>query len=167
MKLAISRERLREKIASSPDMDFEAGVNTGGLKDFSSLGSAAEGSDNSETVKLKEAFGVFVRQLRRRERLSVAELSEKARIEEVEVRKIEQDPRHVPRPRTIHQLSVVFKVPERSLMKLSGATMTRDKSFQEEAYRFAAKSDGMAKLNSEEQRELNRYIKFLSNHGGE
>lgn len=166
MKLAISRERLREKIASSPDMEFEAGVNTGGLTSISSL-RIAESSDDLESVKLKEAFGFFVRQLRRREQLSVAELSEKARIEEVEVRGIEQDPRYVPRPRTIHQLSVVFKVPERSLMKLSGATKTRDSLFQEEAYRFAAKSDGMVKLSSEEQRELNRYIKFLSDHGGE
>lgn len=99
--------------------------------------------------------------------MTVSDLAAKARIEEKEIRKIEQDHQHVPRPRTIHQLAMVFKLPERALMKLSGATVTRDIQFREEACRFAAKSDGMATLSTEEQRELNRYIKFLSQHGGE
>lgn len=165
MKLAISRERLRQKIAASPDIAVEAGCNTGGILEFHATKNDIPAE--KEVVRLKEAFGVFVRQLRRREQLSVTELSAKARIDEQEVRRIEQDPRHVPRPRTVHQLATVFKLPERALMKLSGATITKDIAFQEEAYRFAAKSDDMAKLSVAEQRELNRYIRFLIEHGGD
>lgn len=55
-----------------------------------------------------------------------------------------------------------MKVPERSLLKLSGAAVTRDEGFAEEAMRFAAKSDDMSKLSREEQRVLNEYVKYLT-----
>jgi hypothetical protein len=77
MKLAISRERLREKIMSSPDVASEAGINTGGLENILAIGPQKEAVSGDEALKLKEAFGVFVRQIRRRERLTVAELSTK------------------------------------------------------------------------------------------
>lgn len=167
MKMMISRDRLREKIMNDPDVDQEAGFPTSAFEAigmFISPISSAANDDN--VVRLKEAFGVFIHQLRRREKISIVDLSVKARVDEDEIRKIENDPHHKPRPRTIHQLAEFFKVPERSLMKLSGATVTLDHMFQEEAFRFAAKSDGMSKLTHSEQKALNEYIRFLADHNG-
>jgi transcriptional regulator with XRE-family HTH domain len=167
MKMMISRDRLREKIINDPDLDQEAGFPTSAFETigmFISPSLAPANDDN--VVKLKEAFGLFVRQLRRREKLSMSELSAKARIDEDEIWKIEHDLNHKPRPRTVHQLASVFNLPERSLMKLSGATITRDEAFQQEAFRFAAKSEDMAKLSHAEQKALNEYIRFLADHNG-
>jgi len=107
------------------------------------------------------AFGVLVRQLRRQRQWSIVELSERARVDVQDLRLIERDPHNKPRPRVVHQLSAVFEMPERALMKLSGATVTRDEAFEEEAKRFAAKSDDLSKLSKEEQQALNDYVKYL------
>jgi transcriptional regulator with XRE-family HTH domain len=119
-------------------------------------------SDAGNAVRLVEAFGVLVRQLRRQKRWTVEELARQARVEAEDLRHIERDPHYRPRPRVVHQLATVFGVPERPLMKLSGATITRDTDFEEEALRFAAKSGDMSKLTHEEQRVLNDYIKYLN-----
>lgn len=165
MKMMISRDRLREKIMSDPDLDQEAGFPTAALETIGMfLSPGLVPANDDAALKLKAAFGVLVRQVRLREKFSVSDLSAKARIDEEEIRKIEHDPYHKPRPRTVHQLAAVFSLPERSMMKLSGATVTRDESFQEEAFRFAAKSDDMAKLSHAEQKALNDYIRFLSDY---
>lgn len=163
MKMMISRDRLREKIIREPTLNTEAGIPTGALNSIEVLlHDDREKAD--DRVKLKEAFGFFVRQMRRREKMTIYELSKQARIEEDEVRQIESDPHYRPKPRTVHQLSIVFSVPERALMKLSGATANIDQEFQEEAYRFAAKSEDMSSLSWSERRALNEYVRYLAEH---
>ncbi len=137
MEMLISQDWLRRKVELDPDMDTDAGPAINVLESIGMFLPADLSSvDQGKVVRLVEAFGVLVRQLRR-------------------------DPHHRPRPRVVHQLATVFGVPERSLMKLSGATITKDHDFEEEAMRFAAKSDDMSKLSREEQRALNDYVKYL------
>ncbi|RYG96074.1 MAG: XRE family transcriptional regulator [Alphaproteobacteria bacterium] len=168
MKMHISRDLLRQKIMADADNEADAGFPTHALEGIGMfLPPELNAANDDDTVRLKEAFGTLVRQLRRREKLTVEGLSIKARVEENELRLIEHDPHHRPRPRTVHQLANVFKLPERAFMKLSGATVTNDTSFYEEAYRFAAKSDDMAKLSLAERKALNDYISFLAKHNGD
>ncbi|WP_457108660.1 helix-turn-helix domain-containing protein [Methylobacterium sp. P5_C11] len=166
MKMMISRDRLREKIMADADLDSEAGCPSHTLAEIGMFLPSELAEDGADRQKLKVAFGVLVRQLRRRDGVTIYELSQRARVDEDEVRKIEHDPSHKPRPRTVHQLAAVFKVPERAMMKLSGATITHDAALQDEAFKFAARSDDMSKLSSAEQKALRDFIKFLAQHGG-
>jgi transcriptional regulator with XRE-family HTH domain len=168
MKMFIDRDLLRRKIMNDPEMEADAGFPVAALEGLGMfLPPELTPANDDETVRLKEAFGVFVRQLRRRDNMSVEDLCQMARVEEAELREIEHNPHHKPRPRTVHQLASIFRVPERAFMKLSGATVTNDNQFHEEASRFAAKSDDMAKLTSAERKALNEYISFLSKHNGD
>lgn len=166
MKMLISRDRLREKILFDEDLDFEAGCPSHTLEDLGMFLPSDLATEAPDQQMLKTAFGVFVKQLRRRDGVTIYELSQRARIDEDEVRKIEHDPHHKPRPRTVHQLATVFKVPERAMMKLSGATITHDSALKDEAFKFAARSDEMSKLSSAEQKALRDFIKFLAQHSG-
>jgi len=163
MEMLISPDWLRHKVESDPDIDTDAGPAIYVLESIGMfLPTELNAIDKGKVVRLVEAFGVLVRQLRRGKQWSIDELAFKARVSADDLRQIERDPHFRPRPRVVHQLATVFGVPERALMKLSGATVTRDQAFEEEAMRFAAKSDDMSKLSREEQRVLNQYVKYLS-----
>jgi transcriptional regulator with XRE-family HTH domain len=164
MEMLISPDWLRRKVESDPDVDTDAGPS---IKLLESIGMflpadliPAE-AEKDKTVRVVEAFGVLVRQLRRQKQWTIEELAKRARVDAEDLRHIERDPHYRPRPRVVHQLSAVYGVPERPLMKLSGATITRDHDFEEKAMRFAAKSDDMSKLSQEEQQALNDYVKYL------
>lgn len=162
MEMLISPDWLRRKIESDPDVDTDAGPSMAVLEAVGMfLPAELVPADQTKVVRLTMAFGVLVRQLRRQRQWSIDELSERARVDAQDLRLIEHDPNNKPRPRVVHQLSGVFGMPERALMKLSGATVTRDEAFEEEAMRFAAKSDDMSKLSKEEQRALSDYVKYL------
>ena len=170
MQTVKSRKWLRDKILSDPDIATDAGVPVAMLEDLRmflspELSSNDEQFDDNVT-RLKQTFGLLIRHLRRRERLTISELVQKATITEEELRLIEHDPRYKPRPRTVHQLAEYFQVSEMKLMKLSGATLTYDEKFQEEAFRYAAKSDDLSTLSQDEQELLNEYIKFLNQGNG-
>ncbi len=160
--MLISQDWLRRKIKSDPELDTDAGPSISVLESIGMfLPADLVPPKEGKVVLLVKAFGVLVRQLRRQKRWTIDELAKLARVDAEDLRQIERDPQHRPRPRVVHQLAAVFAVPERSLMKLSGATITRDVDFEEEAMRFAANSDDMSKLSREEQRALNEYVKYL------
>lgn len=163
MKMLISQDWLRRKVESDPDSDTDAGPAINVLESIGMfLPADLNAAGDEKVVRLVGAFGVLIRQLRRQHQWTIEELAAKARVDAEELRQIERDPHFRPRPRVVHQLSSVFKVPERPLMKLSGATITHDQDFQEEAMRFAAKSDDMSKLSRDEQRALKDYVKYLT-----
>ena len=166
MQIVKSRKWLRDKILSDPDIATDAGVPSAVLEDLgvflsSELVSTDEQTDEN-VIRLKQAFGLLIHQLRRREELMISELAQKASITEDELRLIEHDPHYKPRPRTVHQLAEYFQVSKVKLMKLSGATLTYDQNFQEAAFRYAAKSDDLSALTQDEQKLLNEYVKFLN-----
>lgn len=166
MNLHISRERLRERILKEPDYEVEAGLP---IRDFEVLSifvpNDLAATRNVNVREMSLAFGSLIRLSRRRQRLSVEQLAEKVRIELGELLAIEQEHGYVPRPRTVHQLAMFLKLPEQKLMKLSGATITRDQQLQNEAVRFAAKSNSdLTKLSKQEEELLNDFVKYLSEH---
>jgi len=115
-----------------------------------------------ETVdSLKHAF-VKLLQLKRRERkLSVEELAIKADLDMAELLRIESDEAYIATPFSVHKLAEFFKLPERPLMALAGLLTVKDAQFQQQALRFAARSEPVEKLSREEHRALEEYVKFL------
>lgn len=166
MEMLVTRNWLRRNIEADPDLESDAGAPICVLETVGMFLPDNLRTEASNVVHLKHAFGVFIRQIRRREQWTIEELAARARVEAEDLRNIEQDPHFKPGPRVVHQLSQALNVPLRSLMKLSGTTIARDERFQEEAYRFAAKSDDLSKLTREEQDALTEYIRFLINEGG-
>ena len=167
MKLLVSREWLENKIATDPDIETDAGAALAALEGIGVLvpsnrsTSEAAGLPDEKVVHLRFALGALVKLLRHRDGVSVAELADRAQVPEEEVRGIERDPHHLPRPRTLHQLAKHFKLPVRHLMQMSGATRTVDRVLYNEAVRFAARSEDMSVLTDEERQALNAFVKLL------
>jgi len=161
MEMLVSRDWLRRKIEADPDTENEAGWPAEAIDNIGMFLPTELVSEGGSVVELKHAFGVLIHQLRRRDQVSVAVLATKARIDAEEIKLIEWDPNYRPRPRTVHQLAEYFEMPVRAMMKLSGATVTRDEALKEEAVKFAAKSDDLSKLTKDEQRVLESFVKYL------
>lgn len=157
--LEASEDELRDALADGGE-DFDA---------LAARGKAAARRALSHTHNvagiedLHRGLGALVQMLRRRDRLSVDELARKARVDAAELRRIELDPMFDPNPRTIFQLERHFKLPERSLVVLSGAVQV-DEDVREEAVRFAASSDDISGLSKEQRKLLNHFVKFLREH---
>ena len=162
MKMLISQDWLRRKVESDPDVDGDAGPFIHALESIGMFLPPDISTAKAQPQPLLEAFGVFVRQFRRQQQWTIEELSARAKVDVEDLRQIERNPRSPPRPRVVHQLASVMRVPERSLLQLSGAAISQDQEFAQEAMRFAAKSDDMAKLSREEQRALNEYVRYLN-----
>ena len=112
---------------------------------------------------LHRGLGALIHMLRRKERLSVDELAQNARIAATELHSIERDPTFDPNPRTIFQLEQYFNLQDRSLVLLSGAVNV-DAAVREEALRFAAHSERIQELTRDERNLINQFVKFLSEH---
>jgi len=104
----------------------------------------------------------FIELGRRDMNLSVEQLAERADIAISELISIETDIHHLPEPRTLYQLAQVFSVSQGKLMELSGLTKPKDVNYLEEAVRYAARSESIERLNSEEQAALDGLISVLS-----
>jgi transcriptional regulator with XRE-family HTH domain len=132
------------------------------------LTASAPSGDNptasTDWCQLHDALSALVQLLRKRDDLSEEELADRAKVDVAEVRRIECDRSYVPAPRTIYQLEQTFKLPRRTLVKLSGLTKTHSKEFTEEALRFAAHSKAIQKITRHERRLLNEFVKFLSTY---
>lgn len=167
MKMMITDEWLRNKIEASPETDIDAGLSltkSDSIDGFLPSNIKSASVEDERVISLRHAFGLFIRNLRLINKLTIAELSKRASIEEAELYAIENDPHNVTKPRTIYQLSNFFKVDRNKMMLLSGSSIVNDEIFEEEALKFAAMSDGVSSLNKDEQQILNEYVKFL--HGG-
>jgi transcriptional regulator with XRE-family HTH domain len=120
---------------------------------------AADG-DNTDESRL--ALGRFVSLARRRHRLSMEALAEKANVDVGELFSIERDVHHLPETRTLYQLATVFGVSQRKLMGLSGLTKQKDVRYVDEAIRYAARSESISRLTKEEEAALDGLIAVLS-----
>lgn len=161
MKLLISKDWLRRKIAADRDVDIEAGQSLsmdGPEPDVAVIG-------EQKSVQLRVALGVLVRQLRLREGLSVAELAERAQVSEDELRRVEHDPHYTAKPRLIYQLSGHFNVSLSFLSQMAGTTHAVNRSLYNEAVRYAARSDDVSALTEEERRDLDAFVALLNERG--
>ena len=117
-------------------------------------------SDGSDESRL--ALGKFVSLARRSRGLSIEALAKHADVEVGELLSIERDAQHLPETRTLYQLAIVFGVSQKKLMGLSGLTRPQDVRFVDEAIRYAALSESVARLTKEEQAALDGLIAVLS-----
>lgn len=157
--LAASEDELREALAEAGE-DFESLAARGRAAAQRAI---AETDDEADIRDSHPGLGAFIRLLRRRDRMSINDLAKQARVDATELRCIESDPTFDPHPRTIYQLAQFFKLPSRSLMVLSGSVRV-ESDLQEEVMRFAASSESISELTREEQKLLNRFVKFLREH---
>jgi HTH-type transcriptional regulator, competence development regulator len=118
--------------------------------------------ENTLAINRLPAFGRFVKLMRGQLQISIEGLAEKTSLDTEELLSVEDNPDYQPEPRTIYQLSRVFGVPQQRLMQLAGLATSNDDALREEAVRFAARSEPMAQLTTEQRSALETFIAFLS-----
>ena len=159
MKMLISREQLWRKIANDPDVDVDVGL------------PAVVFRDNDEPVERQEivevhggsesprAFlGAILRELRRREGLTIDALAEQTRLDVAEIYGLEQDPAFQPRPRTVHKLAERLSLPHAQVARLAGTVIVNEDAVRVEGYRFAAKSDDLSTMTPVERAQLSALV---------
>lgn len=108
------------------------------------------------------AFGALIQLLRRDRNLTVDQLASSVQITTTELISIELDPKYIPQPRTVFQLSKFFELPDRPLMKLANVTTVHSDKLREAAVRFAASSSKVMELSREERAALTEFVHFLA-----
>jgi transcriptional regulator with XRE-family HTH domain len=107
------------------------------------------------------AFARFIELSRRKLRLTVEQLAEKADVDVSQLIEIEEGECVSAEPRTVFKLAQVFNFPQHRLMELSGLAKTRDRHLTEATVRFAARSEPVNALSAEEEEALQEYVKVL------
>ena len=164
MKLHFTNDWLRRKIAADPDVDIEAGPAIDGDGEHLKLAlvNNAASAEKRTHVQLRIGLGVLVRKLRIRDGLSIAQLAERANVAEDELRQVEHDPHYTARPRLIHQLSEYFSVSLVTLSQMAGATHDIDRFLYNAVVKYAAHSDDIGTLSSEERAVLDTFVATLN-----
>lgn len=163
MKLHFTSEWLRSHIENDPDIECEAGFPLLGaepLKTFA--GAVPTASDEEVNENRPVVLYQLVRQLRRRDGLTRAQLADKIRVEAQEVETIEDQPEYVPKPRTVHQLADYLGVPAKAVEQLTTAAQAQNDNLAEAAHRFAASSDDLSKLSRAEKKRFDDFVKVLA-----
>jgi DNA-binding XRE family transcriptional regulator len=108
------------------------------------------------------AFGALVQLLRRDRKLTVDQLASAVQVGTPELISIELDPKYIPKPRTVFQISRYFGLPDRPLMKLANVTTIHSDRLRDAAVRFAASSSKVMELSREERAALAEFVQFLA-----
>lgn len=182
MRLHFNNDWLRRRIEEDGDVEIEAAapelllselgffMHEGLVKMPSAEAAAASSAIENNVVDLASrraerdmhyAFGLYVQLKRKEQGLTRADLAGRAKIDEEELRSIERDAHHIPRPRTVTQLASFFRDDVKKLMRLSGVIQGRDEALEQAALKFAAMSDDLAHLDKEERALLNEFVKLL------
>ena len=100
--------------------------------------------------------------MRRNGGLTVEKLADDADVDIAELVGIEDDTHYKPEVRTVYQLANFFDVPRVNLLQLARLALPRDDRLNEEAVRFAARSEPIAALTPEERTALEAFVAVLS-----
>jgi transcriptional regulator with XRE-family HTH domain len=158
MKLGLNKQWFEKNIVHDENFEVGAGVPTSDV-----TGEAPECVPirNEDEFAESYAFGALVQLLRRDRKLSVEQLAANAQLSASEILNIEFDPKYVPKPRTVFQISKYFSLPDRSLMKLANVTTVHSNKLRDAAVRFAASSSTVMDLSREERAALTEFVQFL------
>lgn len=164
MKLHFTNDWLQRTTAADPEVDIEAGpaIDGDGGHLWLAHTDNAPPAESRTRVQLRIGLGVLVRKLRIRDQLSIAELARRADVAEDELRQVEHDPHYTARPRLIHQLSEYFSVSLVTLSQMAGATHDIDRLLYNEVVKYAAHSDDVGTLSSEERAVLDAFVATLN-----
>jgi|694.fasta_scaffold94929_4 hypothetical protein len=161
MKLSLNKEWFENRIQPNENYEVGAGIPSGTADCTDSTNGGDQGQVIDEEFAESLAFGTLIEFKRRDQRLSVEQLASAARVDVAEIVKIEQDPKYVPHPRSVHQLAMFFNLPQRALLKLSNVTTVHNNQLRNAAYRFAANSSKIAELSREERVAMTEFVEFL------
>jgi transcriptional regulator with XRE-family HTH domain len=162
MKLLFTPEGLRRKIATDPEDEPTAGGFPEPAVEQALAAENAAVIGDRKVVQLRIALGVLVRQLRIKEGLSIAQLSERAQVAEDELRQVEHNPAYTARPRLIYQLSNFFQVSLVNLSQMSGTTHSVNRALYNAAVKYAAYSDDVSTLTDDERQALDAFVAMLN-----
>ncbi len=159
MKIEITKEWCMQMAQHESDDEIGVGLLA------SDLVFNGESASHRSAPKMEEshvAFGRLVRLMRRDNGFSIEKLAEDADIDIEELIDIEEDAHFRPDVRTVYQLANVFGLPRTNLLKIAGLVEAQNDALHEEAVRFAARSDPVARLTSEEKEALEAFVAILS-----
>ncbi len=156
MKIEFTKEWCHKMALLEGDLEIGAGVY------------AADPTFDSPTSKSDDArkesnvvFGRFVKLMRRRHGLTIETLANDINVDIADLVGIEDDAKFKPEPRVVHQIATFFEVPESRLMEVAGLTTPKNDMLISEAFRFAARSDSVAELTTEEKAALEAFVSVL------
>lgn len=166
----ITGEWLRRRIESDPDVDTDAGLPiTKPEVLMAFIPGKEDGADQRHGTEVEAAprgnvIATLLQQLRRRDGMDIGRLAAELRVTKDELHAIETDQGFVPKPRTIYKIAGYYGISARALLKLSAAAAERDPDLDEVGVRFAARSESLSKLSRAERKQLNEFIKVLSDY---
>lgn len=123
--------------------------------------SVALKKDDSKVTMMRYVFGEMMKKLRLESGWSIDQFVKKTGIDQEEVLAIERDLSYRPSPLTLYKIGEFYKIPQQKLAVLAGAIRTTHSDIIEHASRFAAQSDSFSRLEPEERRILDEFVKFL------
>mgnify|MGYP001171470693 CR=1 FL=1 len=109
----------------------------------------------------KVVFARFVELMRRKRGLTVEQLADACGIEVADLINIEDEDLTGLGPRTVYQLANWFEVSVSKLMQLAGLRDVEDATLAQQGLRFAARSNSMASLTTEEREALEEFVAGL------
>lgn len=109
-------------------------------------------------------LGRLVELARRRQGMSISDVSETSRLNLAQIRAIELGQELEPEPRVLYRLAKALNIPAGGLMELAGLMQSRGKSLSEAVVRFAAKAEPTAKLSGNEREALEEFVKVLAEY---
>lgn len=116
--------------------------------------------------KVHEAFSILMRQLRLDQDLTVEELARQIEVEPEQLQRIERQVGFKPPPRTLHRLADWHRLPVNVVIQMAGGVKKMNRSLEESAMCFAAKSESFERLNSDEKQLLNEFVQCLREKRG-
>lgn len=117
--------------------------------------------DDPKVTLMRYAFGELMKKLRLEGGWSVDQFVKKAGIDKEEALAIERDLSYKPLPLTLYKIGEFYNIPQQKLAVLAGAIKPVHNNILEQASRFAAQSESFSKLEPEERRILDEFVKFL------
>ncbi len=117
--------------------------------------------DDSKGIMMRYAFGEMIKKLRLESGWSIDQFVKKTGIDQEEVLAIERDISYRPSPLTLYKIGKFYKIPQQKLAILAGAIKTANDDIIEFASRFAAQADSFSRLEPDERRILDEFVKFL------
>lgn len=159
MKLELAKGWFEKNI---PHDNPEVGAGLPAQEDGQQCGTSEMGVRREDEFVEAYAFGALVQLLRRDRKLSLDQLASAVQVGTPELISIERDPKYIPKPRTVFQISKYFGLPDRPLMKLANVTTTHNDRLRDAAVRFAASSCKVMELSREERAALAEFVQFLA-----
>lgn len=162
MKLRFTNDWLRRQIEKDADVDCEAGIP---LREAASIERFMSDDTSHPTHSDQphaEILQLLIRQVRRRDQLSIAQLAERLQVAPEDVSKLENEAGFIPSPRTMHRIALYINVPTPAVQRLATPMQAQNDTMKDAALKFAASSDDLSVLSQAERRSLNDFVKVLS-----